>query len=377
MHAFINRKPNMLCETTQMLQRHCNGITFEEDRDQLRRKYLTCFSGNEAAAMLERIDVIGNIAAEVCADLDPNDPRFAEYFRIPEEEKDIREACCPAALLALSFLDASISGFDEAIENAKLTRRRLFNGKFKLLDINPFGLQLSTIETSNLSFIKQLDGLNCLPVYKWMVCRIFENFDEYMNDYADLVRPYAERLEAALEAHNELWRELYDYWEDYFRLHSVEDFRRALTNTTGTCDNELELHINLNIMACRYLRSDFERYARTNTVNVFIGSAINANFRINNPSTDMGSVCDVFRAFGEKGKFDLLCRLARKRSHCREITAELDINPGTVSKMLSTLYSLGLVNSEHEDNRVYYSTNVEACSGFLHIADRMIRAQKE
>lgn len=377
MHAVIIRKPNILSETTEMLFRFCNGITYEDDQKQLRRKYLSCFSGSEAAFMLERIDTIGRISAEVCADLEPNDPKLADYFRIPEEEKDISAACCPAAMLALSFLDSSINGFDEAIENAKLTRRRLFNGKFKLLGINPFGLQVSTIETSNLSFIKQVDELSCLPAYKWMACKIFENFDEYMNDYADLIRPYAEKLETALQAHHELWDGLYDYWEEYFQSHSVEDFRRALTNTSGSCDDELELHVNLNIMACRYLKSDFERFAGTKTVNVFIGSAINANFRINNPSADMSSVCDVFRALGEKGKFDLLCRLAKKRSHCREIAAELDINPGTVSKMLSALYALGLVNSEHEDNKSYYTTNVEAFSSFLSIADRMVRSQQE
>ena len=199
----------------------------------------------------------------------------------------------------------------------------------------------------------------------------------YLTVIVDITDGELEKLETALQAHHELWDGLYDYWEEYFQSHSVEDFRRALTNTSGSCDDELELHVNLNIMACRYLKSDFERFAGTKTVNVFIGSAINANFRINNPSADMSSVCDVFRALGEKGKFDLLCRLAKKRSHCREIAAELDINPGTVSKMLSALYALGLVNSEHEDNKSYYTTNVEAFSSFLSIADRMVRSQQE
>ncbi len=360
MKAIIHRQPNILCETIEMLYMHYNGVSFEDDKEHLQKKYGLIFKRDEMDAIIKRIDCINDICGEIMKDADKNDPRLSYYFKSLDGKSGSWWDYCPAAMLALTFIDPGINGFDEAIEYAKSSRRRLFNTRFKLQGILPSGLVFTTTEISEQSFIKQLSELECSSVYKWTACELFEDFDSHMNELADLIRPFAEKLECGLEANRATWKEIYDYWEDYFQNHSISEFRRDLTNTGGAADDNFEeLHVNLNIVAARYLRSDFELFANARAAHVFIGTSLNSSSRIMPTTSDIQSVGRAFRTLSEKGKLELLRTLAFKRSHCTEIAAETGINSGTVSKMLDALYHLGLLNFERVDNKFYYTTNLE------------------
>ena len=80
--------------------------------------------------------------------------------------------------------------------------------------------------------------------------------------------------------------------------------------------------------------------------------------RKNQPDSE--TLCTMARSLGSKDKLEILRRCAQSPSTAAKLAAAMNLNSGTVSRNLYSLYKLGLLETRDDGERVNYVTRLDA-----------------
>ena len=87
----------------------------------------------------------------------------------------------------------------------------------------------------------------------------------------------------------------------------------------------------------------------------------------------MEARAEIFKALGHPARLAMVAALGKGERCVCELQALVGLDMSTVSKHLSVLRSVGLVESDKRGKQVFYSLKLPCTLGFIHCVDNALK----
>ena len=353
----IARDHYLLYETIELLFRFTNGISY--------RSQLSMQMAADATADLERAvrqaEELQCILEETCQGLSAQNPQLRKFFgKVAAGDK--QEGTCLARLLVFSFFTLNKVDFWENVQEIRNNWWYLQQKGAWIQDYHIMGLDFTFGGCCPGDFFEQVCALNLPPEFQIILCRALRNFDETLDELANLIAPVAKRLQTTICKSDWLLEEKVAYWEN-----SEVSPLQYLENATGQTlfDNEEELTtvaifvMNSNFLL--YKKSDMEE----NRSHIFLGTEASINRRRRDQSMTYEMLSQSLKALSDKKRLEILGRLSKSRAYSLELSEAVGMDPSNMSRTLTLLCSYGFLRQKKEGQKNFYETDKEALVQFL------------
>lgn len=361
------RGPFMLYETVAMLYKFTNGITFASVLSRMKLKQ----GAHTTKALARRMNQLQVILEDVCAGLDPEDPLLRQYFgRVVSGGEDT----CLASLLTESFgPPSSISLWEDMEHICRVWREHQASGAWIRTD-SPNALSFCREPGGPGDLFAQVNALSLPPELKLSLYGVLRNFDACAEELAQLMVPLSLRLEEHYRKNLWLLEETESYWQEIFdQKHPIAFLRSHIDNAVLENAGE-ETQVAILLMDCSHIHYWFgadpvEAPARDF---ICIGCGINSASITRRQNEDLESVGEILRAMGDKRRLEVLRRLSKERMYLHELAESMDMDPGSMSRVLTMLHNYGFLRQERQALRNYYQTDRETIHSFLELVENVI-----
>lgn len=361
------RGPFMLYETVAMLYKFTNGITFPSVLSRMKLKQ----GAHTTKTLAKRMNRLQVILEDVCAGLDPKDPMLQRYFgRIVSGG----EETCLASLLTESFGPPSSTCLRTDMDRiCRFWKEHQDSGAWIRTD-SPNALSFCHEPGSPGDLFAQINAM-CLPAeLKLSLYGVLRNFDECTEELAQLMLPLSMRLEEHYRKNLWLLEETEHYWREIFdQKHPIAFLRAHIDNAVLENAGE-ETKVGILLMDCSHihywLRSDPEDALDQDFI--CIGCGINSASITRRQNEDLESVGEILRAMGDKRRLEVLRRLSKERMYLHELAEAMEMDPGSMSRILTSLHNYGFLRQERQALRNYYQTDRETIHSFLELVETVI-----
>ena len=363
MKVRIFKEPCYFAESLCLLHAFVNHVSFEEDYKRVAVAF-SCHIGDADEENHRRLELLNCIYKRVTQTLDPEGERLRYYFE-NLEGMDKRNACCLARVMLVA-IPMNLSSIDQFAAELLSLYREMERQGIKINDINAMGLAMERWDTPGEPepLAGQLERLPCTLESRWKILRALTDFEHCLTELTELIRPVAEILReemAELVAFNQKTLEA---WGGYFQTHTVDDYYREMFNTTFLfVEEDVPHEIWLGLWCFNMLGTwtewlePPEGRARV----VYIGMCIRLEFAISHKACpDVETICNMARVLGSKDKMDILRRCAKGPISAARLVEAMNLNSGTVSRNLYSLYKLGYLETRGDGERVNYVTKLDA-----------------
>ena len=92
-----------------------------------------------------------------------------------------------------------------------------------------------------------------------------------------------------------------------------------------------------------------------------------------NRDREMGARAEIFKALGHPARLAMVVALGKGERCVCELQELVGFDMSTVSKHLTVLRSVGLVDSDKRGKQVFYSLRLPCALGFVECVDRALR----
>ena len=237
---------------------------------------------------------------------------------------------------------------------------------FKINDMNTMGLVLEPLDPQEEPepLQVQLERLPCSMEARWEILRVLTEFETYLRELTELLRPVAEQLAAEMQALTERNRAQLAIWEKYFQTHSVDTFQQEMFRASYLFTQEMqpdEVWIALwNFNMVGFWTEWFESGGKTVRI-AYLGANLSFEFAAaHQVRPDAETLCAMMRALTGKDKLEILRRCAAEPFSAAQLAASMNLNSGTVSRNVYGLYKLGYLETRGDGERVNYITRPDA-----------------
>lgn len=315
-------KPCLFAETVYLLYYYINGIAYTRDYERVNRKFGRYLLEKEDQG-LQLAQELDRISAAVTQTLDPHQARLRYFFeKLPGTDE---KTCCCLARTMLVATPLNCTDIDSFAAELLRMFRYMSGIGFKINDMNTMGLVLEPLDPQEEPepLQVQLERLPCSMEARWEILRVLTEFETYLRELTELLRPVAEQLAAEMQALTERNRAQLAIWEKYFQTHSVDTFQQEMFRASYLFTQEMqpdEVWIalwNFNMVA-------------------------------------------MMRALTGKDKLEILRRCAAEPFSAAQLAASMNLNSGTVSRNVYGLYKLGYLETRGDGERVNYITRPDA-----------------
>ena len=361
------RGPFMLYETVAMLYKYVNGITFASVLSRMKLKQ----GAHTTKALARRLNRLQMIMEDVCSGLDPKDALLQRYFG---RTVSGGEETCLASLLTESFGPPSSMGLLEDMERIGQAWQKYQSSGAWIRNDSPNALSFSNEMGSPGDLFAQITALELPPELKLNLYGVLRNFDASQRELTALMLPLAQRLEEHYRQEIWLLEETAAYWEEIFdKKHPIAFLRAHIDN--ALLENAVsETKVGILLMDCSHihywLRSNPDDIADQDFI--CIGCGINSASITRRQSADLETVGEILKAMGDKRRLEVLRRLSKDRMYLHELAEVMDMDPGSMSRILATLHNHGFLRQERQALRNYYQTDRETIHGFLELVETLI-----
>ena len=347
----------LLYETIELLYKFVNGISY---RSILSMQVVadTAMESDRAARQAEELQ---SIMEETCQGLSPQDPRLTHFFgKIATGDK--QEGTCLARLLIFSFFTLKKPDFWENIQEIRRNWWYLQQKGAWIQGYNIMGLDFTFGGCCPGDFFEQVCALNLPPEFQITLCKALRNFDESLDELANLIAPVAERLQKTIQKLDWLLEEKVEYWKksEVSPLEYIEN-----TVEQKLFDREEELTtvavFALNNNFLMYKKSDMEE----NRSYVYLGSGASVERRRRDQNMTYEMFSQALKALSDKKRLEILARLCKGRAYSLELSEAVGMDPSNMSRSLTLLCSYGFLHQKKEGQKNYYEADREALVHFL------------
>lgn len=365
-YTFV-RGPFMLYETTAMLYKFVNKITFQSI---LSRQRL--MQGAPATkALVRRMNRLQEILDEVCADLNAEDPVLRQYFgRIVSDG----EETCLAYLLTEAFGAPDGSGFQESFDRIRAMWTEYRARGFWITNDSANTLTFCDEPRTFKDLFAEIQALNLSADLRLQIYGALRDFDASMTELANLMEPLAQHLEALYARESWILEETQEYWQAIFDNQSPIDFLLSHIDARTLENAGEDTRVAIMLMNCSHihywLRQDGcipHEYSF-----IYIGSSISVTSITRKQNDDMESIGAILRAIGDKKRLETLRLLSKERMYLHELAEHMGIDPGSMSRILAALHGCGFLRQERVALRNYYQTDREIIHSFLELVETVI-----
>lgn len=358
MRAKVFRKPCYFAESVYLLTAYMNHISFEDEYRRIRKKYgLSLYP--EVKSDLERVRELERLSVMATEGLDPEDKRLRYYFDVLSGAEEI--GCCLAQVMLLSVpIDyADIDAFADKLISVFHT---MFGEGVRINDLNGMGLVLERWDSQEERepLAAQVERLPCSMEAKWQILLALSDFDRHIRELTELIRPVAQRLYGALEPIAAMNEGVLAQWSEYFETHTVEDFQNEMFNTSFLfTEDDIPNELWLGIWYFNMFGAWSEWMGtRPNLVRIaYIGMCIDFDYSAKQKKRpDAETLCSLARALGSKDKLEILRRCSEGPMTAARLAEAMNVNSGTVSRNLYSLFKQGYLDTKGDGERVNYVT---------------------
>ncbi len=363
MALIIEPKPFMLYETVEMVCAYVNHESMAFHRDRMNR-------GNKEkpdGIWYRRLTRLQEIMEMCCGDLNRDDSAVQHFFRKMETGNTGAYAYL-AVGLTQAFMLYQSPDFDEEIQALKTHWRRLQEEGFTLQEFGGGGLNIAPLnpEEENRPLHLQIYDLDYPPELRLELLTAYLSYDRELDALAELLRPYALRLQNHYAQEPWLMDSTVAYWQEQFRTMTPEEFFRKGLKLNEELREMAERRVCFSLMGCGQVAVVLREPEGEMGYGLFImGCAAMINFGILDSNVNIEQVLSKIRSISDWNKFEILRRLSRQESYCQKLADELDCHTGNISRNLTTLWKDGFLTRREGENRVYYETNAEELAKFF------------
>lgn len=364
MELILDPKPYLLHETVAMVYSYVNDISILSARDRMNRSDKI----SHEDVWYKRLTRLQEILEVCCDGLERENETVQHFFRHMETGRTCTYAFLAGALTD-AFMQFKVSDFDGEIQALKDNWKQLQADGFRLSESGGrSGLSVSPLlpGESFLPLQEQIYSLEYPAELRLELLTALLSYEKELDRLADFLRPYAQRLQAHLEAEPWLMDTTVAYWREQFTQITPEEFFQKRANIQEKILIMAHRRVCFSLMDCDNVAVVLHGEEEGTGYGLFIlGCAALCGFWIMDGSENLERILSKIRSISDRNKFEILRRLSRQESYCQKLADELACNTGNISRNLTTLWKDGFLIRKEGENRVYYETDAKQLAAFF------------
>lgn len=351
----IAKHANLVDEAILILYQWVNADAFEQLREEYRDNY-----PDNPEEYNHIWDTVLEIYYAVKEELKPKKDRVDYYFKSRNANFFFNASF--AFLWSYQNPDNRLLTYEERIKGMKEAER--IKAYAQIINID----EEEEISAEGLlsceDFLSFLDAASCEKDAKWDVLRIFHNQEESYNEVTAILKEVVDLLENRFTKQiTALEKQYYEYWQAVQAELGIMELLKQNLKLTW---KENENGTILLPMIFQPISVTLSYEQDTDCMDVLrFGILMDQRFIISRQKMDAEDIVNFGKLLSDKSKVDILELTAKKPCYGKEIAKELGLSTATISYHVNALIKLGLLKTEVNSNRVYYSMNMERISEYL------------
>ena len=353
----IVREHYLLYEAIELLYRFVNGISY--------RSILSMQIAAEGAMASEHVirqaEELQSILEETCQGLSAQDPRLRRFFgRVATGDK--QEGTCLARLMVFSFFTLKNPDFWENIREIRKNWWHLQQKGAWIQGYHMMGLDFTFGGNCPGDFFEQVCALNLPAEFQINLCKALRNFDESLDELANLIAPVAESLKNTTQKLDWLVDERVAYWENS-QISPLDYLENAVERKLfdREKDRTIVAIFAMNHNFLMFKQSDMEE----NQSYLYLGSGASVERRRRDQNMTYEMLSQTLKALSDKKRLEILGRLCKGRAYSLELSEAVGMDPSNMSRSLTLLCSYGFLRQKKEGQKNYYEADRESLVNFL------------
>lgn len=347
----------LLYETIELLFRFVNGISYRS----LLSMQIAADTTVEPEQVVRQAEELQCILEETCYDLSPQNPQLQKFFG-KIAAGDQQEGTCLARLLVFSLFTLKKTDFWENVNEIRNNWWYLQQKGAWIQNYHIMGLEFTFGGGCPGDFFEQVCALQLPPEFQITLCRALRNFDDTLDELAQLIAPVAERLKTAIHKMDWLMEKKVDYWEK-----SQVSPLQYLENATGQTlfdDPDEVTTVALFVMNSHFLlykKSDQEEKRS----DIYLGTEASIHRRRRDLGMTYDMLSQALKALSDRKRLEIIGRLSKSRAYSLELSEAVGMDPSNMSRTLTLLCNFGFLRQKKEGQKNYYETDKEALRQLL------------
>lgn len=355
----LKRKPFLLYETLGMVSMYYTKRSFIEIAENLIGKFGDLLSQNQIDELRSHAMIIEQFTNEVCSDIDLDSPDIKFFFK-PFDTGKPNEANCVAKVCVLSFRKLTDTGFDEQIAGTKERWRKLKEDGVKIIDFSGAGISFArTKGKTGTNLFEQLYTVQYPHAAKMDAFRVLDNFDYYMDKLAEILRPYANRLQEGMHRLSPIYNNIISMWEQNLANMSPNQILELIRVDPANMITQ-DTAVGFNLFFFNEIGYGYDPGTNDNIATLYIGAGVYPEFTKGYSEKSADNLAEKMKSFTDPIKIDILSMLFHEPDYCLNLAQKMELNPGNMSRHLTALYENGMLLKERRNLRTYYSTDLQS-----------------
>ena len=353
----IVRDHYLLYETIELLYKFVNGISYRS----ILSLQMAAEGTTDPDQAVRQAEELQSILEETCQGLSSQDPRLQRFFgKVAAGDK--QEGTCLARLLVFSFFTLKKADFWENIEEIRKNWWYLQQKGAWIQDYHIMGLDFTFGGCCPGDFFEQVCALQLPAEFQITLCKALRNFDETLDELANLIEPVARRLGTIIGKLDWLLEEKVEYWEKS-EVSPLDYIENAVEQKLFDREKELTtvavFVMNHNFLM--YRKSDMNE----NRSYLYLGNGATVERRRRDQNMTYEMFSQALKALSDKKRLEILGRLCKGRAYSLELSEAVGMDPSNISRSLTLLCSYGFLRQTKEGQKNYYEADREALVHFL------------
>ncbi|MCH5279442.1 MAG: helix-turn-helix transcriptional regulator [Christensenellaceae bacterium] len=332
-----------------------------------------------AKLALELVENHGNISTEILRVLKPAielekymlkhvtlaSPRYDFFFHYDFSSDEVYHPMSTTAGLLLGHRKSdaiSLPSLDEIAAQRKALskpeRLKLFYADILALDPKADGDDLFNDDRYDEErFLKFIDSINVAASVRRKVLDLYNNFDAYVDELIDLLRPV---VDAVITARPLYENSLNEFEQEFDRIENLSDY---MDSKYGFLLPDAESY---DVYPCVLIPNKLSvKDGGLGNVEIFIGVALNAITRLLYSGRENKRLTSMLRAIADETRLEILHYLFNRPSYAFEIADTFSISPSSVSYNMNKLTLNGFVRLTLRGGKAYYEPNKGTIKSFI------------
>lgn len=307
-----------------------------------------------------------------CAGLDRTEPLLQYYFKDRPIEAGNGPYCIAFAMV-YSFMLWEHPAFDAHLAALDAYWQTLQTQGYCIRSVSKMGLFMTQdASKKGVPLASQIYSLELSAAERLELIEVFTNYSAHLEKLRRLLEPVVGRMEQTLEALLPQRQALRDAWQTFFDCCPAEQYLLQRGRIDLTQETE-RVVVAFSFADSWFLGGDF----RNRDFFLYVGSGQPRSTKVGGRGAGIlndGEV-NAMKLIGDPTRLSLLRMLSRERSYCLALSQKLNLNPGTVSRLLTGLCDVGLLDAQTEGGRTYYRTNDALLEGLFRNVLRYVRQE--
>ena len=337
------RDPVLLYETLGMVCKAYRRESYSATAESLLTRFGAVLTESQIGELKSNAAIADQVMNTVCADLDC-EADDVKFFFEPFETGEAYELNCVARVLVLSMMGLKKIDFDEAIEETKRRWTEVKKEGIEVLDFHMHGVSfVCTKGRPTASLFEQIYAMDYPHKAKMDSFLALEKHEYYLDKLADILRPYARRLKDSMVRLEPIYNYTADNWGHY-----LKDMPSDMIFELLRIDEKTQLHMLTEAAVSLFLFNEigncFDDIPSTpnELTTLYIGVSVYPQYAKAFAEQQVHKIAEIVKSLADPVRMAILARLYKAPDYCYNISLDMDLNPGNVSRHLTLLYEYGL-----------------------------------